>query len=302
MARLPWLSEVLRGAGLTVHEEPGWQTRGSDSFGPIRGITVHATASRNTDRDELDVFIEGRGRPGDENYLAPPIVQLYVGRQGHWWVVASGRCNHNLTGWAGPNKGLGNRNLLGIEAANDNRGEPWPPVQYRSYVRGVAALVRKLGIPVSQVGGHGEHQPDPAPPVPPGEKPNTTKTDPKFPLGMNRFRADVAQALAGLLEEDGMRILHGQVPAGAEATIVCTPWDRSAISFGCGPGGGRARLRVAEHIVGGDWREQVIDISGSDTTRKDLETLLRCDRRSIERVPIDENDKLDTPVGYLAWW
>src|SRR5690606_6916973 len=131
---------------------------------------------------EIGVLVNGR--PG----LSGPIAQLYLSRTGAWHVVASGRANHNKVGRAGPNRGLGNSNLLGIEAQHA-AGEPWTDRQYDSYVRGVAALVRKLGIPVSRVGGHYEHQP--------GEK-----TDPAF--DMDKFRARVAALLAG--KDDDMQL------------------------------------------------------------------------------------------------
>ncbi|MFG1847766.1 peptidoglycan recognition protein family protein [Micromonospora carbonacea] len=192
MGRLTWLPDVLRAAGLTVHEYDGWKTRGSDSWGPIVGITCHATAgsATSTDAGELRVLVTG------STSAPPPIAQLYLSRSGEWWVVASGRCNHNLTGWAGPNEGYGNSRLLGIEAQNDNRSQPWPQVQYDSYVRGVAALVRHLGISPSRVAGHKEHQPYPAPP---GQ--TSTKSDPTFDMG--QFRARVTALLAG--EEDDVK-------------------------------------------------------------------------------------------------
>jgi hypothetical protein len=191
--RLLWLPEVLRAAGLTVHEYAGWRTRGSDDWGPIRGITCHATAGSRTSTDagELRVIVNGSAT------APPPISQLYLSRSGEWWVVASGRCNHNLTGWDGPNKGYGNSRLLGIEAQHSNTSaEPWPDRQYRSYVRGVAALVEKLGVPVSRVAGHKEHQPYATRP----SGATSTKSDPTF--NMDQFRRDVAAVLAG--EDDDM--------------------------------------------------------------------------------------------------
>lgn len=180
--RLLFLPDVLRRAGLSVHEVTGWRTRGADSFGPVRGITCHHTAGPPTSSDngEINVLVNGRvGLPG-------PIAQLYLSRTGHWWVVASGHCNHNLPGWGGPNEGYGNDSLLGIEAQHSGENEPWTDVQYRSYVRGVAALVRHkasgYSVPLSHVAGHKEHQPG-------------AKFDPSF--SMDRFRADVGAVLAG---------------------------------------------------------------------------------------------------------
>lgn len=182
MARLLWLPDVLRSAGLTVHEVAGWRTRGNDSLGTIRGITIHATAGSRTSTDAGEIRVLTNG-----SATAPaPIAQLYLSRTGHWHVVASGLCYHNKVGWAGPNRGLGNANLLGIEAQHSNTtAEPWTDVQYRSYVRGVAALVRKLGVPVSRVAGHKEHQPYVGRPA--GE--TSTKSDPTF--DMAKFRRDV---------------------------------------------------------------------------------------------------------------
>src|SRR5688572_23085860 len=118
MARALWLPNVLRSAGLTVHEVSGWRTRGSETFDPV-AVVAHATAgSRNSsDQDEINVLLTGSPT------APPPIAQLYLGRQGHWWVVASGRCNH-IGNAALPGTGrAGNGYAIGIEAANDNRGE-----------------------------------------------------------------------------------------------------------------------------------------------------------------------------------
>jgi len=179
--RLLWLADVLRAAGLTVHEVSGWKTRGSDTYGPVRGITCHETQGslRSTDAGEIGVLLNGSATAN------PPIAQLYLSRSGAWHVVASGTCYHNKTGWAGPNKGYGNDALLGIEAQHA-KGEPWTALQYESYVRGVAALVAHKAsgydVAVSRVGGHFEHQP--------GEK-----SDPGF--DMNVFRRRVADVLSG---------------------------------------------------------------------------------------------------------
>lgn len=172
MARLLQLAAVLRAAGLTVHEVPGWRTRGDDSYGPVRGVIIHETrgSANSSDAGEIDVLVNGRVG------LSGPIAQLYLSRTGHWHVVASGACHHVRTGWGGPFSGLGNDALLGIEAAHSDT-EDWAakPVQYWSYVRGVAAILRHTGWPPPV--GHKEHQP--------GDKP-----DPEFSMTM--FRADVA--------------------------------------------------------------------------------------------------------------
>lgn len=103
-------------------------------------------------------------------------------------------------------------------------------------------------------------------------------------------------------EEEDMRFLHGQILPRDEVTIVCTPWDASQISFGTDLGYGKVKLRVAEHVVGKGWSVQTVTLSSADDHRVDLPWRDRVDRRSIMRVPVDDNDPLDTPVGYLAWW
>jgi N-acetylmuramoyl-L-alanine amidase. len=177
--RLLWLPEVLRAAGLAVSTYPGWETRGSSTWGPLRGIVCHATAgARNSsDAGEMRVLWE------TGSVSAPvPISQLYLSRTGQWTVGATGLCYHVLIGQQGPHRGYGNAALIGVEAANDNRGEPWPAVQVDAYVRGVAAICRYMGWSADVVVGHREHQ--------------TDKSDP-VGIDMNDFRQRVAALLAG---------------------------------------------------------------------------------------------------------
>jgi len=93
---------------------------------------------------------------------------------------------------------------------------------------------------------------------------------------------------------------HGQIPAGSAATVVCTPWNKSQISFGAEFG--KAKLRVAEHVVNVGWVYNEIVVSNTDNARVDLPPRDNVDRRSVLRIPINDKDKLDTPVGYMAWW
>lgn len=203
--RLLWLPQVLRDAGLTVHTYQGWETRGSDRWGPLRGIVCHATAgARNSsDAGEMRVLWE------TGSTTAPtPIAQLYLSRTGTWWVGASGLCYHALIGQRGPHKGYGNSALIGVEAANDNRGEPWPAVQVDAYIRGVAAICRHMGWNADVVVGHREHQND--------------KTDPAG-IDMDQFRARVA----ALLQEDDMAF-----PTDNQHTIHNLDRFLSAAAFG----------------------------------------------------------------------
>lgn len=177
------LPGILRAAGLTVTEVNGWRTRGADDWGPLAGITLHHTGGnpRSTDAGEVRTLLTGSA-------TAPaPIAQLYLSRSGRWFVVAAGRCNHNLDGWGGPNAGLGNSRLLGIEAQHSGGAELWTAVQYQSYVRGVAALCIGLHIPAARVAGHKEHQPG-------------DKQDPTFNCAT--FRARVAALITHGLGSD----------------------------------------------------------------------------------------------------
>lgn len=188
--RLLWLPDVLRAAGLVVHEYPGWKTRGSAEWGPdtrnsdwrlpLRGVVCHATAGNrhSTDAGETKVlWITG-------STSAPaPISQLYLSRSGEWTVGASGRCNHVLRGdKSGIHRGFGNYQLLGIEAQNDNRGEPWSADMVEAYRRGVAAICAKMGWSAQVVVGHAEHQ--------------SGKTDP-LGVDMDAFREAVDDLLDG---------------------------------------------------------------------------------------------------------
>lgn len=170
-------ANVLRAAGLKVIEVKGWKGRDNGSeFSTIRGLTVHHTAgSLHSSVDgELKVLIDGR--PG----LSGPISQFFVSRDGTWYCVADGCANHNKIGTAGPNRGFGNRHLIGVECQHSGGNEPWEKVQYDSVVKGVAALSKAYGFTTSTIAGHKEHQP--------GEK-----VDPSF--SMPEFRTHVYRVL-----------------------------------------------------------------------------------------------------------
>lgn len=173
-----WLADVLRGAGVTVVEHTGWRTHDRPGDWSPRYGVVHATAAPRSQSDDVQVRVVRDGRSD----LPGPIANAVIDRQGRWHVVSGGRCNSTLAGTAGPFEGLGNTYALSTEACNDNISEPWPAVQYQSYVRGWAAWCRRLGWTPAKLVGHKEHTPG-------------RKTDPTF--NMNTFRADVARVLSG---------------------------------------------------------------------------------------------------------
>lgn len=177
--RVPWLADVLRGAGLIVVELDGWKGRGGQ-LDHVRGIVQHHTATPKSTPDANVAKLLRDGRAD----LKGPLSQLGLDRQGRWWVIADGRGNHNGFGeW-------GNASL-GVEAFNDGRGEEWPAVQLRSWEQGTAALCRRLGLTAKQVKAHRETDP-------------RRKVDPRG-VGMDAHRDAVARLLRLDHEEDLMR-------------------------------------------------------------------------------------------------
>lgn len=177
---LLWLPQVLREAGLTVDEVPGWQNRGHGDEGNVLGVLCHHTCGPlHGEMPDLSVIVNGRPD------LGGPLAQLALGRTGIFHIVAAGKCWHAGRGeWQGITDG--NAHLIGIEAENigtsDKQGhplEPWPDVQMDAYTRGVAAILKHIGAKPIMCAGHKEFA-----------LPHGRKDDPNF--DMDKFRADVA--------------------------------------------------------------------------------------------------------------
>lgn len=177
---LTWLAQVLLDAGLKVAEQPGWKDRGRGDVGPIKGVICHHTAGpKNGNMPSLGIIVNGR------DDLPGPLSQLALGRDGTFFVVAAGRCNHAGAGnWQGFT--AGNTNFIGIEAENTGRANdlPWPTVQVDAYRRGVAAILKKIKANAIMCCGHKEYA-----------LPHGRKNDPDF--DMNDFRQQVAAIMAG---------------------------------------------------------------------------------------------------------
>ncbi|MDB4882772.1 MAG: Peptidoglycan-binding domain 1 protein [Gemmatimonadetes bacterium] len=177
--RLLWLPDALRGAGLKVALVDGWQERGNENVGRTLGVICHYTATvGGGNMPTLDILIRGR------EDLPGPLSQLGLGRDGTYYVIASGRANHAGAGeWNGI--ATGNSSFVGIEAENSGRAsEGWPPAQLDAYKRGVAAILRQVGRTAASCCGHKEFA------LPAGRK-----SDPN--LDMNLFRQSVAAILGG---------------------------------------------------------------------------------------------------------
>lgn len=167
--RIDWAAQVLREASLTVVEEDEWTTRGRElSTAPLGVILHHDASAAGAVPERPTTIIHGRSD------LAGPLAQFYLSREGVWHVVASGKANHAGSGYYNGIHG-GNRSLLGIEAANDGTGEPWPDEQMQAYVVGVAAILKKLGAPSLMAIGHKEWAP-------------SRKIDPSFDMDELRAR------------------------------------------------------------------------------------------------------------------
>lgn len=187
MAALPdmawsliWLPEVLKRAGLKVALVDGWENRGRGDMGRVEGVICHHTVgSPNLNMPSLKVLINGRAD------LPGPLAHLGLGRDGTYYVIAAGRCNHAGKGsWNGQTHG--NSNFIGIEAENTGKADdlPWPEVQMDAYRRGVAAILKHVGKGADGCAGHKEYA------LPKGRKP-----DPSF--DMPTFRNEVAAILNG---------------------------------------------------------------------------------------------------------
>jgi hypothetical protein len=177
---LLWLPDVLRNVGLKVALVDGWEDRGRGDVGRTLGVLCHHTAGpKQGNMPSLRVLINGRPD------LRGPLAQLGLGRDGTYYVVAAGRCNHAGGGaWKGVTNG--NTHFIGIEAENTGvaNDQPWPEVQVEAYQRGVAAILRRVGLGPERCAGHGEYA------LPAGRK-----SDPS--LDMPAFRAGVAALISG---------------------------------------------------------------------------------------------------------
>ncbi|WP_280510286.1 peptidoglycan recognition protein family protein [Nocardia farcinica] len=171
-----WLPDVLRAAGLEVREYPGWRDRGHGDFGEIWGVIAHHTGSNPPSNNP------GHIAQHPQLGLAS---QLHLSRDGVYTVCGVGIAWHAGDGsYPGLPTDDANRFTIGIEAEN-NGTEGWSPRQYTAYVKGVAAILRKLGHNSSRVIGHKEWA-----------GASQGKWDPGG-MDMNRFRADVARLIAG---------------------------------------------------------------------------------------------------------
>lgn len=201
MAMLTWIPDCLRAAGLTVLEYDGWRTRTTRASGlTVKGVVCHHTATPASSKNTTVARLLAVGRSD----LKGPLCQLGLDRDGHFWMIAAGRGNHNGFGTWG-------NDSIGIEAFNDGKGEKWPPAQVDAYQRGVAALLAHEGLTIAHCRGHKETDPK-------------RKIDPAG-IDMDRFRARVAELLD---EEDEVDAAEVKAIVDAEGHEIRT-WTREEL-------------------------------------------------------------------------
>jgi hypothetical protein len=181
MATIPWLVDVLRGAGVPVVIEGDWLNRmRPGSFNPI-GVLWHHTAGSTTSASNphpsLNICINGRPD------LAGPLCQALVDYNGVFHVISAGRCNHAGEARAsGPiPAGDGNTMLIGWEIDYNGVSQSMSTAQYNNSLKATAAVLRQLGRDASYARGHRETS-------------VTGKIDPSF-VDLNVMRADVARLM-----------------------------------------------------------------------------------------------------------
>lgn len=190
--KLSNLANVLRAAGLTVVETPGWATRGyaGQDLTEIRGVLWHHTATgrgayATSNAPTLQMTINGRSD------LAGPLCNITFGRDGTVYLVAAGVANHAGRGSApGFPKDTGNHYLIGIEMESSGVA-PWDwtadQIRIAPYLGAALEKAYLQGIPADlrlQL-GHKEYS-------------SEGKIDPSgWPGDMNGLRASINAVLNG---------------------------------------------------------------------------------------------------------
>ena len=195
---LIWLARILRNAGLEVIETDGWKERGHGEMGAVYGVLCHQTAGeQSSPMSSLNVLVRGR------TDLSGPLAQLGLSRDGCYFVIAAGLCNHAGFGiWKGVTNG--NAHFIGIEAENSGRPtDPWTDGQLDAYRKGTAAILNHLRRGSEWCVGHREFA-----------LPHGRKDDPNF--DMDAFRIAVASLLTVREERQGSAPLESNELADFE--------------------------------------------------------------------------------------
>lgn len=237
-------ADVLRRAGVTVIEHPGWQTRGQNDGGyNPRGLMLHHDGSPFGDSPgALEWMLNQFG------YLEDGVIkgrhggaQDWIDYYGHWHIIAAGRCWHAGIGpgWGPFPPDDGNTYAYAIET-DHTEGEPWRPAQLSALRRGVPALFVRYGWdPLRALCGHKEYAP--------GRKP-----DPD-PMDMNAFRADIKQLMIN--PEEYVMASREEVQADMRRIVDDRlDWFLSRMFNPLLTGGGNAAFDTANPDTVGDLR------------------------------------------------
>ncbi|GIF67600.1 hypothetical protein Ais01nite_56350 [Asanoa ishikariensis] len=182
MANVPWLLDVLRGAGVTCVTEGDWVNRyRPGSFDPIGVLWHHtaATSSASNPHPALNVCINGRSD------LAGPLCQALVDYNGVFHLISAGRSNHaGASRGSGPiPAGDGNTLMIGWEIDYNGVNQSMTSAQYNASIAATAAVLTRLGRNSTYARGHRETS-------------TSGKIDPSF-IDLDVMRADVAAKMSG---------------------------------------------------------------------------------------------------------
>lgn len=194
MANLDGVVKILRAAGVTVHETPGWITAGyaGQDLIQIRGVLWHHTATNRSafithPAPTVNMCKYGRAQPP----LPGPLCNMVFDRNGEIWMIATGVANHAGAGSApGIPRDMGNHYLIGIEMESSGIAPfDWTPAQIKMAPVVGAALERAYlqGLPPAErlQLGHKEYS-------------SEGKIDPAgWPGDMDGLRAAINKILAG---------------------------------------------------------------------------------------------------------
>lgn len=209
MTYQPGILEAIRDWGLTVHEVPGWQTRGSSDFTP-RGHVIHhdVIPDQPGDSDHIPtIIVQGRSD------LPGPLANFWLERDGDVHLCAAGRANH--AGEGGWNGLSGNSTVWGTEMNSlGTPADPWPEVQLDAMARLAACTAEFSGFSIANVCGHKEWAP-------------TRKIDPHT-INMAAFRRQVElQEKEGLMPGE-VKEIKAAFSDGVDAIIAAINNGRQA--------------------------------------------------------------------------
>lgn len=193
VARANEVMARLRAAGITVHEQPGWQTRGNGMSSAYEGFIWHHTATGYANAN-LSVLINGRSD------LAGPLCNTCGWEDGSVGMISANPANH--AGASGgyntsplPKTGLFNKYVWGHEIIYPG-DKPMTAAQYKT-----GCILAKICTDVfaySDINcakGHAETS-------------ITGKWDPGYAPGrtidLNKFRSDARSAILVPGKEDDM--------------------------------------------------------------------------------------------------